>query len=500
MTDPVSFLFHKKRKPAEKRSHSVAVIDVGSNSIRLVVFAGPRRNPALIFNEKVMAGLGSGLAETGAMKAESMERGLTALRRFARLLNDYDVSETICVATAAVRDASNGAEFREKVAEIGFDIRVLSGEEEAQSAAYGVLSSIPHADGIVGDLGGGSLELARISGGTVQEAISLPVGVLRSEKLVAKGAKAIKSHIADLIEGTSWANLENDLPLYVVGGSWRGLARVDMFDTGYPLTVFHNYHIAADRIKPLVERVMESSREDLRAVPRLANSRIDTLPNAAQLLQAVTSIFKPAHIVVSSYGLREGLIYQNMPLETRAIDPFLDSTRRFGRYQSRHGNDGTALFNWMLGAFPDLDEGEKRLMLAACHLSDIGWQANPDFRAERALEIALHGNWVGIDAAGRAILAQALYTNFGGGSSPFTDNERLCANAQLEMAVGWGLAIRAGQRISGGREEILKRSRLVKQGDCLHIDLDDADKYLHGESVQRRLAKLASYLSLDCQA
>lgn len=500
MSDSVSFLFRKKRKPAYKRSHSIAVIDIGSNSVRLVVFAGPRRNPALIFNEKVMAGLGSGLAETGAMQAESMERALTALRRFAQLLKDYNVSKTICVATAAVRDASNSLEFQEKVAEIGFDIRVLTGEQEAQSAAYGVLSSIPHADGIVGDLGGGSLELARISNGSVQQAISLPIGVLRSEKLVAKGAKAIKSHIISLIEGTIWAKWENDLPFYVVGGSWRGLARVDMFDTGYPLTVFHNYHIAADRIKPLVERVMGSSRDDLRLVPRLAGSRIDTLPNAAHLLQAVTSIFKPAHIIVSSYGLREGLIYQNMSAQIRAIDPFLDSTRRFGRYQSRHGNDGTALYHWLQGAFPDLDGADKRLLLAACHLSDIGWQANPDFRAERALEVALHGNWVGIDAAGRAILAQALYTNFGGGSAPHMDNERLCPHAQLEMAVGWGLAIRAGQRISGGREEILRRSRLIKRGGSLQLDLDEADKDLHGENVRRRLEKLAAHLSLDCQA
>ncbi len=500
MADPVSFLFRKKRKPVEKRSHSIAVIDVGSNSIRLVVFAGPRRNPALIFNEKVMAGLGTGLAETGAMQPESMERGLTAIRRFSRLLSSYGVSEVICVATAAVRDASNGPEFVAKVAEIGFEMRVLSGAEEAQSAAAGVLSSIIEADGIVGDLGGGSLELARVSNGKVERAISLPVGVLRSDQLIAKGQAEIQSYIADLIAGTEWADMNKQLPFYVVGGSWRGLARVDMFDTGYPLTVFHNYHIAKERIGPLVDRVIASSRDDLRAIPRLASSRIATLSNAAQLLQAVTSLFQPSHIVVSSYGLREGLVFENMDEATRTIDPLLDSTRRFGRYQSRHGSDGTALYDWLLGAFPKLDKGYKRLLLAACHLSDIGWQANPDFRAERALEVALHGNWVGIDATGRAMLAQSLYTSFGGGSSRFTNHERLCSYEELDMAIGWGLAIRAGQRLSGGREEILRRSRLAIDGTCLKLELTGDDKDLQGESVQRRIGKLASYLSLDCQA
>jgi exopolyphosphatase/guanosine-5'-triphosphate,3'-diphosphate pyrophosphatase len=324
--------------------------------------------------------------------------------------------------------------------------------------------------------------------------------VLRSDQLIAKGQAEIQSYIADLIAGTEWADMDKQLPFYVVGGSWRGLARVDMFDTGYPLTVFHNYHIAKERIGPLVDRVIASSRDDLRAIPRLASSRIATLSNAAQLLQAVTSLFQPSHIVVSSYGLREGLVFENMDEATRTIDPLLDSTRRFGRYQSRHGSDGTALYDWLLGAFPTLDKGYKRLLLAACHLSDIGWQANPDFRAERALEVALHGNWVGIDATGRAMLAQSLYTSFGGGSSRFTNHERLCSYEELDMAIGWGLAIRAGQRLSGGREEILRRSRLAIDGRCLKLELTGDDKNLQGESVQRRIGKLASYLSLDCQA
>ncbi|MEM1131469.1 MAG: Ppx/GppA family phosphatase [Pseudomonadota bacterium] len=493
-------LFRAKRKPKVVRSHSVAVIDIGSNSIRLVVFAGPRRNPALIFNEKVMAGLGSEINETGKLAPEGVERALRAIKRFRELIAGWDVSETICVATAAVRDASNGPDFAAEVAALGFDVRVLSGEEEAQMAAYGVLSAIPEANGIVGDLGGGSLELAEVGNHTISDSLSLPIGVLRSKSISEKGQKALSQHVAKMVQDADWQERCAGRSLYIVGGSWRALARVDMFDQGYPLPVFHNYAIPVERIAPLTKRILESSRDDLRAVPRLASSRIANLGTAAQMLQATCDILQPAQVIVSAYGLREGLIYSAMPEDIRKLDPLLDSTRRFGRYQSRFGQDGQKLFDWLKSAFPDLSEEEARLFLAACHLADIGWQANPDFRSERALEIALHGNWVGVDGAGRAMLAQALFTNFGGGVQAFTADERLCSIEALERAAGWGLAIRLGQRFSGGHDNLLQNSHLQRDDKGLSIAIYDEDTSVIGESVERRLAKLADYLGIDYSA
>ncbi|WOE74246.1 Ppx/GppA family phosphatase [Alterisphingorhabdus coralli] len=493
-------LFRAKRKPKVVRSHSVAVIDIGSNSIRLVVFAGPRRNPALIFNEKVMAGLGSEINDTGKLAPEGVERALRAIKRFRELIAGWDVNETICVATAAVRDASNGADFAAEVTALGFDVRVLSGAEEAQMAAYGVLSAIPDADGIVGDLGGGSLELAEVNDHRIDDSLSLPIGVLRSKAISEKGQKALSRHVGDLVTDADWAGRCKGRALYIVGGSWRALARVDMFDQGYPLPVFHNYAIPVERIAPLTKRILDSSRDDLRAVPRLASSRIANLGTAAQMLQAACEVLQPAHIIVSAYGLREGLIYSAMPEDIRTVDPLLDSTRRFGRYQSRFGQDGQKLFDWLKPAFPDLSDEEARLFLAACHLADIGWQANPDFRSERALEIALHGNWVGVDGAGRAMLAQALFTNFGGGVEAFTADERLCSIEALERAAGWGLAIRLGQRFSGGHDNLLQNSHLQRDDKGLSIIVAGEEDSLIGEGVERRLAKLSAYLGVDHSA
>lgn len=490
-------LFRAKRKPHANRSHSVAVIDIGSNSIRLVVFAGPRRNPALIFNEKVMAGLGSEINETGALAPKGVDRALIALKRFRTLIVGWDIKRILCVATAAVRDASNGPAFAAEVAALGFDIKVLSGQEEAEMAAYGVLSAIPEADGIVGDLGGGSLELAEVCDHAVRASISLPIGVLRSQTMSDKGQAALSKHVAQMVEAQGWAGRCKDRALYIVGGSWRALARVDMYDEGYPLPVFHHYAIPVDRIAPLTKRILDSSRDDLRAVPRLASSRIATLGTAAKLLRAACEVLQPAEVIVSAYGLREGLIYRDMPEDIRRLDPLLDSTRRFGRYQSRFGQDGKQLFDWLKPAFPDLSAEEERLFLSACHLADIGWQANPDFRSERALEIALHGNWVGIDAAGRAMLAQALFTNFGGGVDAFSADERLCSTKALARAAGWGLAIRLGQRFSGGHNSMLENSHLRRDAAGLTIAMESNHNSLIGESVERRLSKLASYLDED---
>ncbi|MEO1045243.1 MAG: Ppx/GppA family phosphatase [Pseudomonadota bacterium] len=490
-------LFRTKRKPKGARSHSVAVIDIGSNSIRLVIFAGPRRNPALIFNEKVMAGLGSEISETGALAPEGIDRAITALRRFRTLIEGCNVDRTLCVATAAVRDASDGPQFADRVRDLGFDVDVLSGEEEAQMAAYGVISAIPEANGVVGDLGGGSLELAEVGNRSISDSISLPIGVLRSREISEKGQGPLSKHVAKLVTANGWDGRCRGRTLYIVGGSWRALARVDMYDQGYPLPVFHNYAIPVERIAPLSKRILDSSRDDLRAVPRLATSRIATLGTAAKLLCAACDILKPAQIIVSAYGLREGLIYRTMPEDIRQLDPLLDSTRRFGRYQSRFGQDGGKLFDWIKPAFPDLGSGDKRLLMAACHLADIGWQANPDFRSERALEIALHGNWVGIDAHGRAMLAQALYTNFGGGVEPFSYDGRLCSDADLARAAAWGLAIRLGQRFSGGHDNLFGNSHLLREDNRLKIAIQGNDHSLMGESVERRLAKLASYLEID---
>lgn len=478
--------------PATARS---AIIDIGSNSVRLVVYDGPRRIPFILFNEKVMAGLGASLGQTGRIEPEAMDRGLRAISRFAHLCREMAVEEVRCVATAAVRDAANGAEFIARAAAMGMTIELLSGAREAIAAAHGVLSAIPGANGIVGDLGGGSLELARVRGGVVGETISLPLGVLRLPEIRAKGHGALERLVKKMLAKADW-RFEPGLPFYLVGGSWRALARFDMHLTNFPLPVVHQYEITPARAEQLVRIVAHVGRARIKDVPAMTGSRIPTLPDAAMLLSCMVRQLGSSRLVVSSYGLREGLLFEDLPADIRLLDPLLIAAEAEGKVQSRFPGHGDRIERWIAPLFLEDGSAWRRIRRAACLLADVGWRANPDFRAERGVEIALHGNWVGIDAAERAMLAQALYSNFGGGPGSPPDVERLASSESLHRATLWGLAIRLGQRLSGGVEGPLLLSRLELEDGALTLRMSGGDIDLVGESVERRLKQLAAAMGV----
>ncbi|MEC3950379.1 Ppx/GppA family phosphatase [Sphingobium sp. HWE2-09] len=479
-------------QPAHART---AIIDIGSNSVRLVVYDGPRRIPFTLFNEKVMAGLGASLAKTGAIEPEAMERGLRAIARFAQLCKAMKVSEIRCVATAAVRDATNGPTFIARAKAMGLTVELLTGAQEAIGAAMGVLSGIPDADGIVGDLGGGSLELARIRGGVVEQTISLPLGVLRLPQIRTKGPRMLERMVVRMLDKAGWTP-EPDLPFYLVGGSWRALARFDMQLTAFPLPVVHQYEMTAARAEQLTRIVSHVDKARLKQIPAMTGSRVPTLPDAAALLSVVVRQLRSSRLVVSAYGLREGLLYEDLPEDIRAHDPLLVAAEAEGEAQSRFRGHGDRIDKWIAPLFADDDAAARRIRRAACLLADVGWRANPDFRAERGVEIALHSNWVGITAPERAMLAQALHSNFGGGTTGAPGVERLAQSEELRRATLWGLAIRLAQRLSGGVEGPLALSHLVRTDTQIDLHLRDEDADLFGETVERRLRHLAQAMGV----
>lgn len=303
-------------------AHS-AIIDIGSNSIRLVVYGGPDRIPATLFNEKVLAGLGRSLAATGTIDAEAFRVAGAALARFAWLTREMQVDVVRTVATAAVRDASNGHDLIALAEGVGLTVETLSGEEEAQAAGHGVLSAIPDADGIVGDLGGGSLELVRVRGGKLGDRVSFPLGVLRIGAIRDRRAGELDRTVQRMVRDAGWAGQGRGLPFYLVGGSWRALARLDMHLTGYPLPIAHGYAIALNRINALRKILADLPRTDLKAVPNLSGGRVPTLDNATAVLASMTKHLGSATTMVSAYGLREGLLYAALPADVRAQDPLL---------------------------------------------------------------------------------------------------------------------------------------------------------------------------------
>ncbi|WEK42629.1 MAG: Ppx/GppA family phosphatase [Candidatus Sphingomonas colombiensis] len=469
-----------------------AIIDIGSNSIRLVVYQGPARLPATLFNEKVLAGLGRSLVQTGAIDAEAMAAAETALERFAALAREMRCDTVRTVATAAARDAVNGGELLAIARRAGLSVELLSGTLEARAAGHGVLSAIPQADGIVGDLGGGSLELVRVKNGEIKQHASFPLGVLRIAALRDKGG--LDRKVGRLLREAGWGGAGRGLPLYLVGGSWRALARLDMDRTHYPLPIIHEYAMSAETIARLGRTISHLPKGRLKAVPGLSSGRIPTLGDAAAVLASLLKHLKSKETIVSAYGLREGLLYSALDERTRAQDPLVVATRDEGRRAGRFPEHGDLLHDWIAPLFADEAPADVRLRHAACQLADVGWRANPEFRAERGMEIGLHGNWVGVDARGRAMMAQALWTGLGGSVASPSPLPALASDEDLRRALGWGLAMRLGQRLSGGLAGPLQRSRLSIDARALTLDLDPSDRSLYGEAVIKRHNALATAL------
>lgn len=467
------------------------IIDIGSNSIRLVIYDGPARIPAILFNEKVMVGLGKGVSRDGALDIAAMNRALASLTRFKRLAEQMGVGRPRTVATAAVRDASNGKIFLDRVLDLGLQVELLSGDDEARMAGLGVLAAIPDADGIVGDLGGGSLELVRVSNGEVLKSSSFPFGVLRLDALKAKGPRALGTIIAKALRKSGWVGEGDNLPFYMVGGSWRSLARVDMHLNDYPLPIVHHYRMDQANAQHLVRVLAQLDKKRLRDVVGLSGSRIPSLKHGAALLSHVTRHLGSNELIVSAYGLREGLLYSNLSDFLRAQDPLIASAREEGRRQGRFPEHGDLLDRWLAPLFADEDDVDARLRHATCLLADVSWRAHPEFRAERGLDIALHGNWVGVDARGRGMMAHALYVSFAGpGVAPIV--ARLCSVEDRIIAERWGLAIRLAQRLSGGVADALISSHVALDGTALVVGIARDNIELYGEAVDRRHKILAA--------
>lgn len=483
-------------KAAGVETIRTAIIDIGSNSIRLVVYAGARRAPAVVFNEKVMAGLGKSLSDDGRIDDKAFTRGIAALHRFATLCEEMRIDSVTCVATAAVREAGNGGEFIVAANRLGLDVRVLSGDDEAEISGLGVLSSIPNAGGIVADLGGGSLELVRVAKGKIGRKSSLPFGVLRIAEIRRHGTKELERRVKAALAKEGWTRQDRGLPLYLVGGSLRSLARVDMTLNKHPLPVMHHHEITLDSGTRLARVLAHLGTDKLAKIPGLSFSRIPTLGDAAALLSILVRQLDTARLIVSSSGLREGLLYQDLPKSVRKQDPLLAAVETHGARYARFSANGRLLNDWIEPMFTGESTLAHKLRLAACLLSDVAWSANPSFRAEHGLEAALHGNWGGIDITGRVVMGQALYSCYSGSTKPFKGIPITVPDDDIRQAIRWGLAMRLAQRLSGGISDILRHSRLELTQDAVVLALPRHLTGLYGEAVERRQRQFADTMNL----
>lgn len=466
----------------------VGIIDIGSNSVRFVAYGGTPRVPSHLFNEKVTAALGRSIERDGMLDAESSARALAAIARFRQLSRDMGLKTVHTVATAAVREASNGPAFLKQVAAIGLRPRILPGHEEAELSGLGVLSAIPDARGVVADLGGGSLELVEVANGSLGAGVSLPLGVLRVGDRPSR--KSLAAAIRAGIQGSALDKSLSNASLYLVGGSFRALARLDLHETDHPLPIVHGHRLTPSRVAILEQIIAATPPAELKSRSGLSSSRLGALPAATVILDAMFDVFDVSEVVVSSFGLREGLLFRDLDAATRAQDPLIAAALEVGDRLGRFGDHGATIDAWIDPLFPDDDPPARRLRLAACLMSDFAWNAHPDFRAERAVDLALHGNWVGIDAHGRAVLGRTLCAAFGGDKAFDKRVVALLDEREEERCAAWGRSIRLAQRLSAGTEATLRRTSIALEKERIVLRIPKRHAELVGEAVEQRLKQL----------
>ena len=469
-----------------------AVVDLGSNSVRLVVYEGLGRNPVAIFNEKAVLRLGLGMQATGRLNEAGMRAAVRVMGRYAAVARAMGAEPFAVLATAAVRDASNGPDF---VAALerqlgGVRVQVLSGAEEARLSAAGVLCGIPGADGLLADIGGGSLELVRLDAGGVQDSATLRLGVIRLAE--RSGGNLVQARaVADADLATlPWLAAAAGRDLFLVGGAWRALARVHMQHVGYPLSIVHHYTIGAEAARELAALVLEGPKKGPRR-------RAEDLPYAATVLRRLLRQSGVRRVVFSANGIREGWFMQQVPAAVQAEDPMLAAATEMGVLMGRDAGMLPALVAWTAPLFPHEGTEMRRARVAACAMSDIGSHDHPEYRAEQAFWRVLRQPGVGMTHATRAFLALAVALRYepDAESGFLRAAHALLDTEAVERATVLGSALRLAYLLSAGTPGLLAGTSLRRDPPRLVLQLDGAGVFA-GDGVSRRLERLAMAVGL----
>jgi len=494
--------------PAQGRLNngpSTAVIDIGSNSVRLVVYEGLTRSPTPIFNEKALCGLGRDVQSTGLLPADAVAQALTSLKRFRALCDIMQVERRLAVATAACRDAKNGPDFVAEAERVcGVKIDILSGKREAKMTALGILSGVYRPDGIAGDLGGGSLELIDVHNTTLRGATTLPLGGLALQDTSAGSLKKADNIVRKALSDVPYLKEgAGGRAFYAIGGTWRALARLHMWQTGYPLHVMHGYTIPAKEALEFSRLVHRISPEMLSQIEVVPSERRPLLAYAAIVLENIVRIARPKSVVISALGVREGLLYSLLDAEERRTDPLISAAQELNILRSRSPQHGEELIAWTdrFMATSGLDETheERRLRHAACLLADIGWRAHPDYRGEQSLNIIANAAFVAIDHPGRTFLALAVFFRHVG----LVDEElsprlrELATTRMLDRARVLGAAMRVAYLVSAAMPGVLPETPLIAERNLLVLKLNNKDKALAGDRLLNRMRQLARLIGRE---
>jgi exopolyphosphatase/guanosine-5'-triphosphate,3'-diphosphate pyrophosphatase len=484
---------------AIERRPPYGIVDIGSNSVRLVVYDQLGRAPLPRFNEKSLCRLGEGLAETGAIRPDNFRRTVEATRRFAAIAEAMHVAELDVTATEAIRRAVNGPELVAAIErESGLKVRVLAGHEEAYYATLGVISAFYRPVGSVGDMGGGSLEVALALDDRVGEvSVSLPLGALPVEAMLAAGREEAKREVDERLRAGLPMTLSKPT-FYAVGGGWRALAKAHMAVARAPVRVTHGYALTTAEARDFAKSIWRAQNLKPGAALGVQSRRARSLPSAALALDRVLKRLAPERVVFSALGLREGLLYSKLPREEQYRDPLVEGARLIGLQAARVPEFAAALADWTATLFPGETMAETRLRVAACALSDMAWRDAPELRAEETFRRVLQFPFIGVDHPDRAFLAAACHFRYDYKSdAPWLEPAiRLIGEGAKRRARILGCALRLAYRFSGASQAVLSSAGLKIDGDRLVLEIAPAARAPDSEVVAERLKWLAGAMGL----
>lgn len=480
-----------------KGARPVAVLDIGSNSVRLVVYERHARSLTPLYNEKSACALGRGIAQTGRLAQSNMDKAIEAMKRFALVARMMRVGKIYILATSAVRDAENRDEFVAAVeAVMETPVRVLSGQEEAHFAALGVVAGIPGFAGVVGDLGGGSLELSDISGGIDTNGESFELGVIRLQDDSDSSPRKAAALVREALKG-SILNGRRGEQFAAIGGTWRSLAKLHQDQSKYPLHMVQDYVVAAEDMIAFCDKIVSADTlKNYPGAPDVSSSRRDLVPFGAAALSEILKAGQFSSVVFSALGVREGYLFGMLDERERVIDPLIQGAEELSVLRSRspaHANDLIEFTSQYFDVAGLVETPEEmRLRIVSCLLADIGWRAHPDYRGPQSVDAVAYGSLTGVDHPGRAFLAQVIAVRYDGLKSKTAQPlVRLGSPEQSARARLIGALMRVAYPMTAAMPGILPRTRFSMEDGVLQLNLPAEFAFLNGDHLRNRLRQFA---------
>ena len=484
--------------------HPLAIVDIGSNSVRLVVYEGKTRVPAVVYNEKAMCGLGRNVAVTGLLAEDSMDHAFKALARYKTICGLMNLENIQIMATAAVRDARNGLDFLDRVKKL-WDVptELISGEREAYLSALGIASGFYQPDGVMGDLGGGSLEIANVSSAKSEKGVSLPLGGLALQDLSGGSLKeALKITHQALRKAEQQMKSLEGRSFYAIGGTWRAIAKMHQEMTRYPAHFMHNYVLDVSSTVKFLRQVERSDEQAMKFVTKdIEEARRPLLAYGALVLQEIIKQGKPKNIIISATGVRDGMLFEHLGERIQSIDPLLDAAERMSLRRSRSPKHGYELADWLQQFIASCNlpklENQERLIRAVCLLSDLSWRSHPDYRAEHSLAQIACAYFLGVDHPTRAFLALSIFCRYVGvnGVKDAPQELRIVAGEKLvQFARLIAAIVRIGYSISVAMAGVLPRTPLLQVNSEIILTLPKELEQLANGRLLNRLKQLGKIM------